>query len=456
MDQVLTQPKLQPLIEQFGRGRVKAQIQTLQSQWRQQSAAVPSAAIDLRQPDQYVDPVAQQLKPASYQPVFNLTGTTIHTNLGRSLLSQEIWDEVAPLVTQPMNLEFDLTTGRRGQREAYLAERLCRLTGAEAACLVNNNAAALMLTLNTFALNKPVPVSRGELIEIGGSFRLPELMTRSGCELVEVGSTNRTHLADYAAAIDDNTALLLKVHPSNFEIQGFTQSVALVELAQLALQHQLPLVEDLGSGSLIDLTRFGLPAEPTPQQSLKAGADLVTFSGDKLLGGVQAGIIVGKADLVAQLNKNPLKRALRLDKVALALLDALLKRYESSETVTETIPLLTTLTTTTNELLTRAKAVSSQLQTQLSGSDSSLCVETKDTDGQIGSGALPTRPLPSIAVAISGAHSPRILLRALRELPVPVIGRIHNNALWLDMRGATDLDALLANLKHLTPDLLSS
>src|SRR5690606_39167447 len=272
--------------------------------------------------------------------VFNLTGTVLHTNLGRALPAPELFDAVRDLATRPMNLEFDLTTGVRGVRDAPVVRRLVLLTGAEAATVVNNNAAALLLVLNTLAHDRPVPVSRGELIEIGGSFRLPEIMERAGCRLLEVGTTNRTHPADFRRALAERPALLLKVHPSNFHISGFTRAVSTRELAGIARGAGVPLCVDLGSGTLVDLARWGLPHEPTPAEVLRHGADLVTFSGDKLLGGVQAGLIVGRRDLIDALNANPLKRALRPDKVTLALLDRTLALYEEPDTLPMRLPLL--------------------------------------------------------------------------------------------------------------------
>lgn len=445
MDKLLATPGMEDAIGAFGRERVKHAIRTLQQPWRT-GEQVPRTALLV---DSYPAWVRQRLSPNSYQRVFNLTGTTIHTNLGRSPLSKTLWREAEALVTEPMNLEFDLSTGRRGQREDIVAQRLCQLTGAEAACLVNNNAAALMLVLNTLGLNREVPVSRGELIEIGGSFRLPELMQRSGCHLVEVGTTNRTHERDYANAITDNTSMLLKVHPSNFHVEGFTHTTDLKTLSQLAQQHKLPLVEDLGSGTLVDLTRYGLPAEPMPQQSLQAGVDVVTFSGDKLLGGTQAGIILGRQDLIDQINKNPLKRALRLDKVGLVLLDKTLAIYEQPERLQQEIPILATLTTSLAKLEQRAAHLQPILQAQLPGAT----IRCQASEGQIGSGALPSERIASRALVIEPGpeQQANALSAALRELPIPVIARVAKDALWLDMRGALDLEELAANLRELSP-----
>jgi L-seryl-tRNA(Ser) seleniumtransferase len=380
--------------------------------------------------------------------VFNLTGTIIHTNLGRALPSAEMFDAVRDLATRPMNLEFDLTTGKRGDRDAPVERRLTLLTGAEAATVVNNNAAALMLVLNTLALGKTVPVSRGELIEIGGSFRLPDVMERAGCRLIEVGTTNRTHPDDFAVAAEHAPALLLKIHPSNFHISGFTRAVSIPELAELAQRQGIPLCVDLGSGTLVDLSRWGLPHEPTPQEVLSQGADLVTFSGDKLLGGVQAGIIVGRRDLVDACKRNPLKRALRPDKLTLAFLDRTLALYEEPAQLATRLPLLRTLTLSMDELSARARDVAAVLADRLPG----YRIDTPASESQIGSGSLPDQALPSVAVRIS--HDDNGLLPplqgALRGLSVPVIGRIGQNSLWLDMRGAEPMDELRAVLAELS------
>ena len=445
MDKLLATKAMEQAIQAFGRERVKHAIREMQQPWRSGSS-MPPAALDAQR---YPAWVHKRLSPGSYQRVFNLTGTTIHTNLGRAPLSKKLWQEAEALVTEPMNLEFDLNTGRRGQREQIVAQRLCQLTGAPAACLVNNNAAALMLVLNTLGLNREVPVSRGELIEIGGSFRLPELMQRSGCHLVEVGTTNRTHERDYANAINDKTSMLLKVHPSNFHVEGFTHTTDLKTLAQLAQQHELPLVEDLGSGTLVDLTRFGLPAEPMPQQSLQAGVDVVTFSGDKLLGSTQAGIILGRQDLIDAINKNPLKRALRLDKVGLVLLDKTLAIYEQPERLHEEIPILATLTTPISELERRAAYLLPILRRVVPGAS----ISCQPSEGQIGSGALPSERIASRALVIKPGpeQQANALATALRQLPIPVIARVAKDALWLDMRGALDLAALAKNLSELNP-----
>jgi L-seryl-tRNA(Ser) seleniumtransferase len=443
IDRLLTADAMSAVVAAYGAPQVKAVLRDLQSGWRAAGEA-PDWAAD---PAAYAGNVTATLGQRSYTPVFNLTGTIIHTNLGRALVSEEVFRRVEPLVTRPINLEFDLETGKRGDREKFVEDRFRLLTGAEAATIVNNGAAALMLVLNTFALGKGVPVSRGELIEIGGSFRLPDIMTRSGARLVEIGTTNRTHLKDYAAAIDSDTGLLLKVHPSNYHISGFTREVSASELAELAHGRDLPLAVDLGSGTLVDLARYGLPHEPMPQEMLAQGVDLVTFSGDKLLGATQAGIIVGRADLVAELKRNPMKRALRPDKLTLAFLEQTLRLYEDPERLTETLPLLRTMTTDRDTLTERATKVSEALAARLP----SFTVNVTESECQIGSGSLPDRRIDSVSVTVSHTDESRArsLLDRLRALPIPVIGRVHQGAVWLDMRGGERLDDLLAVLTEL-------
>jgi L-seryl-tRNA(Ser) seleniumtransferase len=309
------------------------------------------------------------------------------------------------------------------------------MTGAEAATAVNNNAAAVLLVLNTLGMDRKVPVSRGELVEIGGSFRIPEVMSRSGCELVEIGATNRTHLKDYRNAISDDTALLMKVHTSNYRVEGFTASVSEPELAALAKEHKLPFVIDLGSGNLVDFKAFGLPEEPTVAEALANGADLVTFSGDKLLGGPQAGLIAGRADLVAKIKKNPLKRALRLDKMTLAALAEILKLYRHPAQLTQTLPTLRLLTRDVEHIRRQATSLLAPISRTL---EPRYVVSVEDCLSQIGSGSLPVETLPSAAICIAprtGEDSElRNLADQLRQLPKPVIGRLHKGALWLDLR----------------------
>lgn len=439
VDALLSDIALKQLVQRHGVQAVRNEIRTLQAKMRE-SSQVPEWAVSAVGYQTHLD---SALWSQAYTPVFNVTGTIIHTNLGRSLLSDTLWQSVQPLVTRPMNLEYDLHAGTRGDRDAIVEERICRLTGCEAATIVNNNAAALMLCLNTFALGLKVPVSRGELIEIGGSFRLPELMSRSGCQLLEVGTTNRTHVKDFAEVLDQ-AAMLLKVHPSNYFIGGFSTEVSASELAVLGKQQGIPSCVDLGSGTMVDLTRWGLPAEPTPQSVLNEGVDLVTFSGDKLLGGAQAGIIAGNKDMLAAIKKNPMKRALRADKMTLAVLDATLKLYEDPETLPEHLPLLKTLTIDMEELEQRGKQIINALplpwQTQL-----------VEATAQIGSGALPDKTIESRAVTLNHPKFSSTDIEAtLRHLPTPVIARISDERVWIDLRGVTPLEEFIEQLAGLT------
>ena len=446
VDAVLSDASVAPVIAHWGLQVVKDAVRNLQKEAR--GGDVPDWATRSSDYAPAIEDWITTRVGHGYRRVFNLTGTIIHTNLGRSVLSAEAMTAAAEAATAPVTLEYDLGTGQRGTREGIVTHRLKLLTGAEAATVVNNNAAAVMLVLNTLALDRSIPVSRGELIEIGGSFRIPDIMARSGSRLVEVGTTNRTHLSDYEKAIDSSTALLLKVHPSNYHIEGFAKSVSEKELVRLGRARDLPVCIDLGSGTLLDLERFGLPHEPTPREMIAAGVDLVTFSGDKLLGGVQAGIVVGRADLVARLDSNPMKRALRADKITLAILDATLREYEDESTVAERIPLLATLTTPLEELDARAAAVSGVLADRL---DDALSVSIEPSQCQLGSGALPDQHVPSRAVAISGPGKAIEKLSAkLRGLPIPVISRRQSGRLWLDMRCAEPLDELIASLKTLS------
>ena len=379
----------------------------------------------------------------SLRPVFNLTGTVVHTNFGRAQLPEEAIEAMAAAARDPVNLEYDLETGKRGERDAHVEEILCRLTGAEAATVVNNNAAALLLVLSALAARREVPVSRGELIEIGGSFRLPELMARSGCRLREVGTTNRTHLSDFADALGPKTGLLLKVHASNFSIEGFTAAVPEADLARLCRERKLPFVVDLGSGTLIDLRRFGLPHEPTAEESLAQGADIVTFSGDKLLGGPQAGIIVGRADLMARVRRSPLRRALRVDKLTLAALGAVLRLYLDPDRLAERVPVLRMLARPEGEIRAMAERLRPLVEKALGVKSA---VEVIGCESQIGSGALPTQRISSAGLAIRPGGDR--LAAAFRRLPVPVIGRIYQGAFILDLRCLQDEAGFVSQLKQ--------
>jgi L-seryl-tRNA(Ser) seleniumtransferase len=431
LDSLLRHPAAEALISGFGRDAAAAVLrQVLAARRDARRFGEPAEAIL----HEAADALARRFEH-SQRPVFNLTGTVLHTNLGRAPVPPEAAEAAANAMRSATNLEYDLTEGGRGERDDHIAPLLCELTGAEAATVVNNNAAAVMLVLNTLALGKQVPVSRGELIEIGGAFRVPDIMARSGAILREVGTTNRTHPRDYRDAIGPDTAALMRVHQANYAITGFTASVRTAELAAIAHAAGLPVIEDLGSGSLVDLDRWGLPHEPTPMESLAAGADIVTFSGDKLLGGPQAGLIVGQKKLITQINRNPLKRALRLDKGRLAALEVVLRLYLAPDRLAERLPGLRLLTRSESDINGTAQRVTVALRTLWP--DRPIGVEP--CRSQIGSGALPVDLLPSAAVTIGGKRLEDLAL-ALRRLPRPVIGRIAQGRVWLDCRCLEPID----------------
>ena len=453
VDRLLRSGPLIALIEAHGRQPATDAVRAVLAGMR---AALANGANEAEASEAHIAALVSarllRAEAPSLKRVFNLTGTVLHTNLGRAPLAAEAIAAMTDAARGASNLEFDLATGKRGDRDSHVEELICALTGAEAATVVNNNAAAVMLVLNTLALRKEVPVSRGELIEIGGAFRIPDIMSRSGCKLVEVGTTNRTHARDFEGAIGPKTALLMAVHTSNYSVEGFTSAVPEDVMAEIAHARDLPFVVDLGSGTLVDLERYGLPHEPTPGEAIAAGADLVTFSGDKLLGGPQAGLVVGRADLIAKLKKNPLKRAMRCDKMTIAALAATLRLYSDPDRLAERLPTLRLLARPAAELQALAERLSPVFANRLGDG---FMVAGALTSGQIGSGALPVESLDSFALTITPAPKRgrgtalKRLTAALRALPVPVIGRVHEDALWLDLRCLDDEAEFVAQVSLL-------
>ncbi len=440
----------QELVSRWGHQRVseaiRAQLRSVRAGINAQQA--PDLSV------QAIRSAAERALSASdahgLQPVINLSGVVLHTNLGRACLPAPAAEAALQAARYPNNLEYDLETGKRGDRDSHVEALICELTGSEAATVVNNNAAAVLLALSTLAKGKEVPVSRGELVEIGGSFRVPEVMASSGCTLVEVGATNRTHLKDYRAAISAQTALLMKVHTSNYRLEGFTQSVDEKTLAELAHEHGLPCIVDLGSGCLVDFATYGLPAEPKASEYIAHGVDLITFSGDKLLGGPQCGIIAGKKALIERICTNPLKRALRVDGMILAALSEVLKLYRHPDSLKQTLPTLRQLTRPAIEIEAQAQRLCEEVARHL---PPAFTATTTPCQSQIGSGALPVETLPSFAIAVESIEHHdsdlRQLAAALRRLPRPVIGRIHDGRLLLDLRCLDDETLFLQQLPHL-------
>ena len=448
VDEVLRTVNAGDAVKRFGRAAVVGAVRRVIAASRA-NGGIPS------EPDEVTSgalALLQAQEKPKLRPVFNLTGTVLHTNLGRAVLAESAIEAAVTAMRSAMALEFDLEGGRRGERDDHLRGLLCELTGAEDATVVNNNAAAVLIVLNTLAHRRETIVSRGELIEIGGAFRMPEIMSRAGTKLVEVGTTNRTHKRDYVGAIGAKTGIIFKVHTSNYRIEGFTKEVGARELATLASERKIPMVHDLGSGTLVDLAQFGLAHEPAVAEAIADGADVVTFSGDKLLGGPQAGFIVGRKDLIAAINRNPMKRALRLDKMRIAAIEATLKLYRDPDRLAQRLPTVRLLSLSRSAIEACSRRLLSDVQAAVGPLFS---VEVTACESQIGSGALPLVTVPSAGLAIrslSARGAGRLLKRlaeGLRDLDIPVVGRIEEQALVLDLRCLDDERAFVRNLKSL-------
>jgi L-seryl-tRNA(Ser) seleniumtransferase len=457
VDRLLRLPAAQALVQEHGHVLVTDQTRALLDALRSEvlQGRLPAAQLSDHALEVALQARVTQRLASGMRQIINLTGTVIHTNFGRALLADSAVAHVLAMMSAPNNLEYDLHTGRRGDRDSIVEELLCTITGAEAATVVNNNAAAVLLSIAALASGREVIVSRGELVEIGGAFRMPDVMASAGAHLVEVGTTNRTHAHDYERAIGARTALIMKVHTSNYVVQGFTGSVDEAQLAEIAHRHALPLASDLGSGSLIDLSTYGLPREPLVQDKLAAGCDVVTFSGDKLLGGPQAGLIVGSREAIERIRRFPMKRALRVSKLPLAALEATLRLYLRPDRLALDLPTLRLLT----RPLTRIHEMAVMLEPHLAQVLAPhFSIEVVALQGQIGSGSLPVDRLPSAGLAIApvqrkGRGSALDALAArLRALPVPIIGRIADDRLLLDMRCLEDPSVLLEQLPALQHD----
>jgi L-seryl-tRNA(Ser) seleniumtransferase len=453
VDVVLTTEPAPALRDRFGRAAltaaIRAELDQARAAWKAGDGRLPGAVeIALR--------AAIRLEAAdrpSLRPLLNLTGVILHTNLGRAVLAEAAIEAATRAMREAVALEYDLASGKRGERDDHVRDLLCELTGAQDATVVNNNAAAILLVLNSLAQGREAVVSRGELIEIGAAFRLPDIMARAGARLVEVGTTNRTHPRDYAEALGPDTGVAVKVHTSNYRIQGFTTEVDIPTLAAITRAAEVPLFHDLGSGVLIDLSPYGLEKESTVREAVAAGADLVTFSGDKLLGGPQAGYIVGRRELIARINRNPMKRALRVDKIRLAAIEATLKLYRDPDRLAERLPTVRLLARPVADIDAQARRLALAVAAAL-GED--VSVEVCACASQVGSGALPLETLPSAGLALrprsgGGAALERLAAR-LRGLATPVIGRIADDALRLDLRSLEDDALLVAALSELAAD----
>jgi L-seryl-tRNA(Ser) seleniumtransferase len=436
VDELLGTPPIRGLLVARPRWAVLEAIREVLAECRRRVLAgdlTPEAARGLVAPaalDVAIGEAAARMTGPSLRPVINASGVILHTNLGRAPLAERALAAIQAAARGYSTLEFDLNTGARGSRQVHVEDLLCALTGAEAAFVVNNNAAAVFLVVNTLANGREVMISRGELVEIGDSFRIPDVMTGAGGRLREVGTTNRTHLEDYSDAVGSETALILKVHRSNFQLLGFTTEVEAADLAALGKQRGLPTAEDLGSGALLDLSLFGLRREPLAADAIRAGMDLVTFSGDKLLGGPQAGIVVGRRDLVTRLRRNPLARAVRIDKLCLAGLEATLRLFRDPERARQEIPVLAMLDLPVSVVGARAEALADALRAAV---PDVLCA-VEDGTSEVGGGALPLAAIPTRVLALAGGENPSLREERLRRGEPPVLVRVKEDRVLVDLR----------------------
>lgn len=453
VDEVLEDIKIEKLLEELPRRTVMDVTRLQLEKIREAIKAGLDEEIIREKIHNIIDDIYASCKKEDefkLRRVINATGVVIHTNLGRSIIPKDIMDNISEIATNYSNLEFDLENGKRGSRYSHLEDIVCKITGGESAMVVNNNAAAVMLVLSALAKDKEVIVSRGELIEIGGSFRIPDVMEQSGAKLVDIGTTNKTHLWDYENAITEETGALLKVHTSNYRVMGFTSAVDSEELYSLKEKYDLPLIEDLGSGVLIDLSKFGLEYEPTVQDSLRKGVDVVTFSGDKLLGGPQAGIIVGKKEYIDKMKKNPLTRAFRVDKFTISALEGVFRYYLDEKNAIENIPTIKMLSYSLEDLDRKADALKDLLLTMENTNGFNICVE--DDYSEVGGGSLPMERMPTRVVKlwIDGV-STQSIENQLREAKIPVIGRLYKDRIIFDPRtiGEDEFEIIKNNMEEI-------
>ena len=451
--------EVQNLINIHGHNLVTQAIRTTQNDFRKLLLSSESLKNIKIKKLEFVNQLKKNLSLLtndSLQRIFNLTGTVLHTNFGRALLSKEVINSIIKIASEPSNLEYNILNNKRGDRDSHIDERLCRLIGAEACTVVNNNAAAVVLVLNSLAKRKEVLISRGELIEIGGSFRLPEIMKSAGCKILEVGTTNRTHFEDFEDAIGKKSAMIFKAHKSNFNIEGYTSEVEEKEIVKLSKKNDIPFMVDLGSGSLIDLKYMGINMVQSPTDTLAKGVDLITFSGDKLLGGPQCGIIAGRKDLITKIKKNPLKRALRCDKMTIAAFSTLLKLYENPERAKLEIPTLRLLNRKEKDIYEVVEKLYPSIKSKVSNIAEVKIIKCKS---QIGSGSLPVELLPSYGIKISAKNLKRNsnkflqnISKKFRELPIPIIGRLSKDSLIFDCRCLENTTLIIKQIEKLNSE----